>query len=211
MKPESLVFGIAGTFLGLIAGWLIGSQQPATRAAATMAPATAASAPASTASAPASNKVVLDESEVKRLKDIAEKDPQNASPRTSLGNMYFDAERYSEAAEWYAKAIELDPTNPDVSTDLGVAYYYENQPDKALAQFKHSLEIDPKHTKTMLNQGIVLAFGKQDLAAAAKAWEEVIKIAPESPEGQAAKRALDSLKGAHPNLNGGTAGAPGTD
>ena len=29
MKPESLVFGIAGVFLGLIAGWLIGSQQPA--------------------------------------------------------------------------------------------------------------------------------------------------------------------------------------
>jgi Flp pilus assembly protein TadD len=142
MKPESLVFGIAGTFLGLIAGWLIGSQQPTTRAATTMAPATT-SAPASTSSGPATNKVVLDEAEVKRVKDIAEKDPQNASPRTTLGNMYFDAERYAEAAEWYTKALELDPTNPDVSTDLGVSYYYENQPDKALTQFAHSLQIDP--------------------------------------------------------------------
>jgi tetratricopeptide (TPR) repeat protein len=210
MKPESLVFGIAGTFLGLIAGWLIGSQQPATRAATTMAPATT-SAPASTSSGPATNKVVLDEAEVKRVKDIAEKDPQNASPRTTLGNMYFDAERYAEAAEWYTKALELDPTNPDVSTDLGVSYYYENQPDKALTQFAHSLQIDPKHTKTMLNRGIVLAFGKQDLAGAAKAWEEIIKLSPDSPEGQAARRALDSLKGAHPNLNGGTAPAPGTN
>jgi tetratricopeptide (TPR) repeat protein len=210
MKPESLVFGIAGTFLGLIAGWLIGSQQPTTRAATTMAPATT-SAPASTSSGPATNKVVLDEAEVKRVKDIAEKDPQNASPRTTLGNMYFDAERYAEAAEWYTKALELDPTNPDVSTDLGVSYYYENQPDKALTQFAHSLQIDPKHTKTMLNRGIVLAFGKQDLAGAAKAWEEIIKLSPDSPEGQAARRALDSLKGAHPNLNGGTAPAPGTN
>jgi tetratricopeptide (TPR) repeat protein len=204
MKPESLVF------LGLIAGWLIGSQQPTTRAATTMAPATT-SAPASTSSGPATNKVVLDEAEVKRVKDIAEKDPQNASPRTTLGNMYFDAERYAEAAEWYTKALELDPTNPDVSTDLGVSYYYENQPDKALTQFAHSLQIDPKHTKTMLNRGIVLAFGKQDLAGAAKAWEEIIKLSPDSPEGQAARRALDSLKGAHPNLNGGTAPAPGTN
>jgi tetratricopeptide (TPR) repeat protein len=210
MKPESLVFGIAGTFLGLIAGWLIGSQQPTTRAATTTAPATT-SAPASTSSGPATNKVVLDEAEVKRVKDIAEKDPQNASPRTTLGNMYFDAERYAEAAEWYTKALELDPTNPDVSTDLGVSYYYENQPDKALTQFAHSLQIDPKHTKTMLNRGIVLAFGKQDLAGAAKAWEEIIKLSPDSPEGQAARRALDSLKGAHPNLNGGTAPAPGTN
>jgi tetratricopeptide (TPR) repeat protein len=210
MKPESLVFGIAGTFLGLIAGWLIGSQQPTTRAATTTAPSTT-SAPASTSSGPATNKVVLDEAEVKRVKDIAEKDPQNASPRTTLGNMYFDAERYAEAAEWYTKALELDPTNPDVSTDLGVSYYYENQPDKALTQFAHSLQIDPKHTKTMLNRGIVLAFGKQDLAGAAKAWEEIIKLSPDSPEGQAARRALDSLKGAHPNLNGGTAPAPGTN
>ena len=47
-----------------------------------------------------------------------------------------------------------------------MSYYYSNQPDRALAQFTRSLEIEPKHTKTMLNQGIVLAFGKQDLDGA---------------------------------------------
>ena len=50
-----------------------------------------------------------------------------------------------------------------MSTDLGVSYYYTNQPDRALAQFDRSLAINPKHTKTILNQGIVRAFGKQDL------------------------------------------------
>jgi tetratricopeptide (TPR) repeat protein len=210
MKPESLVFGVAGAFLGLIAGWLIGSQQPSARTAAPVAQQAAAPASAP-ANAAATNKVVLDEAEVKRLKDICEKDPSNATPRTQLGNLYFDAERYADAIEWYTKALALDPTNPDVSTDLGVSYYYQNQPEKALAQFKHSLDIDPKHTKTMLNQGIVLAFGKQDLEGAAKAWQKVVDLTPTSPEGQAAKRALDSLKGAHPNLNAGTAAAPGTD
>ena len=210
MKPESLVFGVAGAFLGLIAGWLIGSQQPSARTAAPAAQQAAAPASAP-ANAAATNKVVLDEAEVKRLKDICEKDPSNATPRTQLGNLYFDAERYSDAIEWYTKALDLDPTNPDVSTDLGVSYYYQNQPEKALAQFKHSLDIDPKHTKTMLNQGIVLAFGKQDLEGAAKAWQKVVDLTPTSAEGQAAKRALDSLKGAHPNLNAGAAPAPGTD
>jgi tetratricopeptide (TPR) repeat protein len=206
MKAESLVFGIAGIFLGLISGWLIGSQQPSQRA---VPAATQAAAPAP-ANAPA-QKAALDEAEVSRLKDIAEKDSSNATPRTQLGNLYFDAERYRDAIEWYSKALELDPTNPDVSTDLGVSYYYDNQPDKALAQFKRSLEIEPKHTKTMLNQGIVLAFGKQDLDGAARAWQRVVDLSPTSPEGQAAKRALDSLKGAHPNLNAGSASAPGTD
>jgi tetratricopeptide (TPR) repeat protein len=211
MKPESLVFGVAGAFFGLIAGWLIGSQQATARAPMPAAQQQAA-APASGAPAGATApKVVLDEAEVRRLKDIAGKDPANATPRTQLGNLYFDAEHYPEAVEWYTKALELDPTNPDVSTDLGVSYYYQNDPDRALAQFKRSLEIDPKHTKTMLNEGIVLAFGKQDLQGAANAWQRVIDIAPNTPEGQAARRALDSLKGAHPNMNAGTAAAPGTN
>ena len=209
MKPESFVLGGAGILLGLIAGWLIGSQQPGARpAAAPSAAAQASTGGSSTAPA----KPVLDEAEAKRLTDIADKDPSNATPRTQLGNLYFDAERYDDAVKWYEKAVALDPTNPDVSTDLGVSYYYQNQPDKALAQFQRSLQMDPKHTKTMLNQGIVLAFAKQDMSGANKAWQRVVEIAPDSPEGQAAKRALDALKSAHPNLGAaGQAAAPGTN
>ena len=93
----------------------------------------------------------------------------------------------------------------DVSTDLGVSYYYTNQPDRALAQFDKSLALDPKHTKTILNVGIVKAFGKQDLEGAEAAWQQVLQLAPDSPEAQAAKRALDSLRSAHP----GGAAKPG--
>ena len=209
MKSESLVFAVAGMFFGLIAGWLIGSQQSALRPATAAAPAQAAAAPSGSGGAPAAPR--LDEQEAKRLQDIARSDPANATPRTQLGNMYFDAERYDQAIRWYEEALKLDPTNPDVSTDLGVSYYYSNQADRALAQFKRSLEIEPKHTKTMLNQGIVLAFGKQDLEGATKAWQQVVDLAPNTPEGQAARRALDSMKSAHPNLNTATPPAPGTD
>jgi len=73
---------------------------------------------------------------------------------------------------------------------------------QALAQFEQSLKLDSKHAKTLLNVGIVRAFGKQDLDGASKAWQQVIALAPNSPEGQAAKRALDSLQSAHPALGG---------
>ena len=90
-----------------------------------------------------------------------------------------------------------------MSTDLGVAYYYTNQPDRALEQFEQSLSVDPKHTKTLLNIGIVKAFGKQDLAGAAQAWQQVVALAPDSPEGQAAKKALEGLQSAHPDTTPG--------
>ena len=61
----------------------------------------------------------------------------------------------------------------------------------------HSLKVEPEHVKTILNIGIVRAFGKQDLAGAAEAWDRVIAIAPDSPEGRAAQQALESLRSAH--------------
>jgi tetratricopeptide (TPR) repeat protein len=103
--------------------------------------------------------------------------------------------------------MELDPRNADASTDLGVSYYYSNRPDQALAQFEKSLAIDPAHTKTLLNKGIVLAFGKQDLQAAAAEWQRVVELAPDSPEGQAARRALDGIASGHRNEGAGT-GSP---
>ena len=192
MKSDSIAFGIAGIAFGLIAGWIIGTQQAPSRQPP---PAQAASAPAPAATAPAA--ATLDENKVNAYKSVAEREPSNPKPRIELGNIYFDAERYDDAIKWYGDALKLDPKDVNVSTDLGVSYYYTNQPDKALAQFDKSLAIDPKHAKTLLKLGIVRAFGKQDLAGATNAWEQVMALDPNSPEGQAAKRALDTLRSAH--------------
>jgi cytochrome c-type biogenesis protein CcmH/NrfG len=203
MKLDSIAFALAGMVFGLLAGWVIGAQYATTRTVAPVAAAAPQTAPPPQAPAAAA----LDESKVAALREQADASPSSAAPRVALGNLYFDDERYDDAVKWYEEAIKLDARNPDVSTDLGVSYYYTNQPDRALAQFERSLEIDPKHTKTMLNMGIVRAFGKQDLDGATKAWEQVVALSPASPEGQAARRALDAMKNAHPSVTP----APGTD
>src|SRR5262245_27335425 len=195
MKTESIAFGVAGILFGLIAGWIIGTQQAAL--APQPAPQPVRQAEQAT-SAP-----VLDEAKVKAFRAVAEKDPANAESRIQLGNLYFDAERFDQAIEWYGQALKLAPKNVDVSTDLGVSYYYSNQPDKALAQFDQSLKIDPRHAKTILNVGVVKAFGKQDLQGAQEAWEQAVKLAPDSPEGQQAKKLLDTLRSAHPGQKPG--------
>ena len=207
MKSDAIAFGIAGVLFGLIAGWVIGSQQAVARppaAAAAVAPQAPASGAAGTSGA-----TVLDQTQVTALKTVADREASNATPRVQLGNLYFDAERYDDAIKWYGEALKLSPNDVNVSTDLGVSYYYANQADKALAQFDRSLTLDPKHAKTLLNVGIVKAFGKQDLDGAGVAWKQVIALNPDSPEGQAAKRALDSLQSAHPAGSQGAARKPG--
>jgi tetratricopeptide (TPR) repeat protein len=198
VPKESLLFGVAGIFFGLIVGWIIGSQQaagPSVGAAPQQASAPAAQDQGSAV-------VPLDEARAAELRSAADRNERDAATRVQLGNLYFDAGRFQDAARWYEDALEIEPRNANVSTDLGIAYYYTNQPDRALAQFERSLAIDPTHSKTLLNVGVVRAFGKQDLEGAAKAWQRVVDLAPDTPEARAARKALDGLRNAHPEVTG---------
>jgi tetratricopeptide (TPR) repeat protein len=192
MRSESIVFAVAGMCFGVILGWVIGVQQADVPPQATLT----AAAPAAGGAGAAEQAPALDEARVQSLMTVIKNDPQNAGAAVELGNTYFDAEQYPEAITWYEESLRLDPTNPNASTDLGVSYYYSGETDRALEQFEVSLKLDPQHTKTMLNQGIVLAFGRQDLAGAQAAWQQVVDLAPDSPEGQAASRALEGITAA---------------
>jgi cytochrome c-type biogenesis protein CcmH/NrfG len=198
MRADAIVFGIAGALFGIIVGWVLGSQQATTNAR--LAPA-AQSAPQQQPPV-AQQAPPIDPARVKELESVAAQNPKDVQTRVQLGNIFFDGEQYAQSITWYEQALAINPNDANVSTDLGVAYYYTNQPDKALAQFERSLTIDPKHIKTLLNVGIVRAFGKQDFNGAAKAWQQVVDLSPNSPEGQAAKKGLEGIKSAHPDAGG---------
>jgi tetratricopeptide (TPR) repeat protein len=199
-----MVFALSGTLFGLIVGWILGSQTAGPRTPTATAPTTAA--------APADPAPTLDIQRVTELERQAAAQPSDRIARIELGNLYYDAERFDLAIQWYEGALALDSNDVNTSTDLGVCFYMTNQIDRALAQLDHSLSIDPRHVKTLLNQGIIRAFGAQDLDGAAESWEQVLAIAPSSEEGQRAQQALDSLRSAHPdNAAVGGAGSDGPE
>jgi Tfp pilus assembly protein PilF len=198
MKSEAIAYVVAGMAFGTILGWVVGTQQvrrpPAAAETSAASPQPAGAGGSATRQPP-----TLDQARVQELQQALASNPKNVDAVVQLGNTYFDAEQWDNAITWYKRAVELDPKNADASTDLGVSLYYSNRPDEALAQFERSLKISPTHTKTLLNKGIVLAFGKQDLRGAQAEWEKVVSLAPNSPEGQAAKRALEGIASAHAN------------
>ena len=213
-----MVVGVAGVVFGILVGWILGAQQ-VERDAPTPAPATtparAPAAPAEGAPGGARSQgsprtpAPLDAARVQELETQANGAPRDASVRAALGNLYFDADRFSDAARWYEATLAINPRDADTSTDLGICYYYLNQAPRAIRQFEASLAVDPRHTKTLLNLGIVRAFGTQDLRGAAEAWKQVVAIAPpDSPEARAARQALEGLSTAHPDVTGAPATPP---
>jgi cytochrome c-type biogenesis protein CcmH/NrfG len=195
MKSDGIAFGIAGILFGLIAGWIIGSQYESARRQPLSATQAAASAPAAAQQQAAPP---LDEAKVTAFRSAAEKEPKNPAPRAQLGDLYFNSERFDDSIKWYEQALALTPNDVRVNSQLAMAYYYTNQTGRALQQLERATKADPKHAESWLNLGFVRAFGKQDLSGAEQAWQQVIKLAPDAPEGQAAKRAIESLKSAHP-------------
>ena len=204
MTRDSFIFAISGTCFGLLVGWILGSQmaRPAPPAAAPQA----AAAPAQNPGAPAPPP--LDTRRAADLEQQANARPEDAAVRAELGDVYYDAERFDLAMPWYEASLRLDARNVNVSTDLALCYYFTGDADKALRQIDHSLSFDPRHTKTLLNQGIIRAWGKQDLKGATESWEKVVAIAPESDEARRAQLGLDGIRSAHPE-GGAAAGGSG--
>ena len=203
MSRDAVIFGVAGTVFGLLLGWIIGSQQAGPR------PAPAAVTASAPPAAPADQTPPLDIKRATELERQANAQPSDVSSRVQLANLYQDAQRPDLAIPWYEAAFKLNPKDVNVSTDLAVCYYYSEQPDKALAQIDKSLALDPKHPATLLNQGIIRAFGKQDLPGALESWQKVVQYAPDSPEAKRAKEGIDGLQSAHGKTAPGGAGRGG--
>lgn len=189
---EFSVLGVAVLASVLIMGWIVWSERPVQTPAVI---GDVKSAGEQTSAQP--DVADIDEAYAATLRDTAEAVPNDVASRLSLGDLYFNAQRFEAAIPWYEEALALSPENVDASTKLGVSYYYTEQIDRSVETFEKSLTFDPTHQRALLSLGIVKAFGLQDLDGAIVAWEQVIEIEADSAEGRAAQDSLDRIRAAH--------------
>lgn len=120
--------------------------------------------------------------DIRLAKSILEKDPRDLQALITLGNAYFDTDRYQEAIDAYSKALAIDPKNPDVTTDMGIMYRRLGQFDKALDAFRRAAQDDPRHINSRFNLGVTLKYDKRDFQGAIQAWEDFLKVVPPGDE-----------------------------
>src|SRR4030042_5836352 len=133
-------------------------------------------------------------SQIKTLKEIVKKDPKNLPAWVELGNLYLDTDQPNEAIEAYSRYLAVKPNNPDVRTDLGIMYRKLGQFDKAIEEFRKAAQNDPKHVNSRYNIGLVLLHDKQDIKGAIKAWEEYLKVDPNSEKAERIRAQTEKMK-----------------
>ena len=133
-------------------------------------------------------------SQIQTLKEIVKKDPKNLPALVELGNLYFDTDQPKEAIEAYTRYLAVKPDNADVRTDMGIMYRKLGQFDKALEEFRKAAQSDPKHANSRYNTGLVLLHDKGDMKGAIKAWEDYLKVDPNSEKAQRIRAQIEKMK-----------------
>jgi len=189
VKKENLLFIGVALVVGLLVGIIVGNKGGSSSSGQASAP------PSSVA--PVANY----EQNIKMLKGVVEKEPENRNAWVQLGHNYFDSNQYVEAVEAYDKALALDGNDPDILTDQGVMFRKLGWYDRAVQNFEKAFKINSLHTQSVYNLGIVYRYDLNDFAKATEAWEKFLAIAPPGPSVDQVRTEVEFMK-THPPMPG---------
>jgi tetratricopeptide (TPR) repeat protein len=186
---QAAVMAFVCLTVGITGGWSIRSAQNRASAASEKPAVVTAPAPAEAASAtpPATSAAqVVTPSQLKEmanthaapLLDQLKSNPQNPDLLASIGNVYYDAQQYPIAVEYYTRTLKLKPSDAAVRTDMATAYWYMGNADSAIAEFNQALVYEPNNPNTLFNLGIVKWKGKMDASGASDAWKRLLAANP---------------------------------
>ncbi len=105
-------------------------------------------------------------------------DPDNADLLASIGNIYYDVQRYPAAIDYYQRALKTKPSDAGVRTDMATAYWYLGNADVAIDELNRALTYEPTKPNTLFNLGIVKWQGKMDIQGAVAAWQKLLQTNP---------------------------------
>lgn len=158
LKMNHLFGGIAGGIaFGLVSGLLLGScvfeAGPNHRAAGGGAPSAASemaqeappAAPTPGGMDPGANVMATVFAKIGELKSTIEKNPQDRPSLIELGNLYYDAGKYDQAAPLYERALAIDRKDPNLLTDAGNSYFLLGDTTRAQPLFEEAQKGFPQH------------------------------------------------------------------
>jgi tetratricopeptide (TPR) repeat protein len=105
-------------------------------------------------------------------------DPGNSALLAQIGNVYYDAQQFQTAIEYYEQVLKVKPHDSSVRTDTATAYWYLGNADTAIAEFNRALASEPNKPNALFNLGVVEWQGKMNVDAALAAWQKLLDTNP---------------------------------
>lgn len=132
------------------------------------------------------------------LQEELKKNPENRLAYSYLGDIFFHKKRLDGAMELYRKALELDPKSAEEYFRLGQIHYYKKEPSPAVQNFERAYALDSKIKYAHYHIGLTRLMLERDKQGTIASWEKYLSIAPEDPQYEKIRRAIELLK--YPNF-----------
>ena len=147
-------------------------------------PAPVGAPPSAAAAAPPERTQEQIEANVAKLAERLKSNPNDVQGWTMLARSYSSMEKYSEAANAYAKATELNAKDADLwaeyafATGMAEGRSLEGKPTELI---NRALQVDPENLKGLQLAGSA-AFQAKDYKKAIDYWQRVLKKVPPGSE-----------------------------
>ena len=181
---------------GIAGGWALRGSHAATAESAKVAsapPAAPVNASSNAQPSPAQLKAMADNQAAPQILKL-KSDPKNSDLLTSIGNLYYDAQQYPVAVDYYGRVLQIKPSDAAVRTDMATAYWYMGNSDAAIAEFNKALKNAPTNPNTLFNLGVVKWQGKRDSAGAIADWKKLLASNPNYEAKDKVQRMLSEVE-----------------
>ena len=175
---QAYVLAVICLLVGVAGGWFVrGSQSPTPVAAETTGAPPMGNVNSSAQPTPAQMQKMADTQAAPLLEKL-KADPNNPALLENIGNVYYDAQLFPTAIDYYQRALKIEPANTGVRTDMATAIWYTGNADAAIDEFQKSLSYDPNKANTLFNLGVVEWQGKMDIDKATATWQKLLDTNP---------------------------------
>jgi cytochrome c-type biogenesis protein CcmH len=191
-RNTAYILGLAIPFIAIIFYVKVGEPNLIENPAPVGTPAAATST-----SAPAERSQEQIEANVAKLAQKLQSNPNDVQGWTMLARSYSSLEKFGDAANAYAKAVELSPKDADLLAEYAFSTAMANGRSlqgKPMELINRALQIDPENAKVLQLAGSA-AFETKDYNKAVDYWQRVLKkVPPNSDVGQAISERINEAK-----------------
>lgn len=135
----------------------------------------------------------LDQAKVAELMGKLQSNPNDVAVLFDLGNVYYQADDYKQAAEWYQKVIDIDATDEKGLVALGATSFNLGDLEKAETVWNKAAELYPTNPEVFYDLGFLYMTTKR-MPEMKAAWDKVVEIAPDSAFAKTVQSHVGSVK-----------------
>ena len=226
MKKESIMFGVFGLVVGLVIGFMGANSLNRSQAGQiAQAPAGSTSAPAGNPNLPPDHPPIgttggdqptsgAPSAQVTAAIDKAKQQPQNYEAQMTAADLYYQIQRFEDAAKFYEAASRLKPADTEPMIKAGNAYFDGEKYELAEKWYVQALQKNPKDINVRTDLGLTFFLRTpRDIDRAIKEYKTSLETDAnheitlqnlalaytENGDKEALVKTLDRLKTVNPN------------